>query len=869
MSDHAALRPRRFEHLLWLAALVSLLLIAAFFVYVWSEKEIDRANDLRHRSFMLTSELRQSSDDLTRMARTFTVTADPRFKNAYHTIVGIRDGKLPRPQGYASIYWDTVLVDGEAPSATVERPVALLDLMREAEFTPQELNYLAQAKQQSDALIQTELQAMALTETGDPQSQTRARTMLHDDAYHAAKAAIMRPIAQVYASMDARTVDVVQRATRHAAYFRLAFVLVALALILSVFGALRRLNRLLGGSPDNVYDHLARIGRGDFSANIAVAPRHQNSVMGWLAQTQANLRALQAQRERERDALIASETKLNSIIQAEPECIKIVDAGGLLEHMNPAGLAMIEADELAQVVGKPVLSLIAPEYRAAFTAMHSQVLDGESAQMKFEIIGLRGTRRWMETHAVPLHTGGRTVYLALTRDITHQVQVENQIQKLAFYDPLTGLPNRHLLMDRLGQALANMKRKGTHGALLLLDLDNFKVINDTLGHLVGDQLLVEVASRLKACIREGDTVARFGGDEFVVILEGLEPTGMAALQAEAVASKLLEHLSTPLTLRVTQVDDRVEERTHYCNASLGIALFADDNVDITELLKRADTAMYQAKAAGRNALRFFDADIQSQVSAHALLEADLRAAVQQRQFVVYYQPQVSVDGRLDGVEALVRWQHPRRGLLSPAVFIATAEKSGIILDIGHFVLQSACAQLAHWAGQPGLDHLTIAVNVSALQFRQENFVELVLQSLDTARARPQRLKLELTESMLVEDVDGMIAKMTALRAHGVGFSLDDFGTGYSSLYHLKRLPLDQLKIDQSFVKNIVTDANDASIARMVMALAESLGLGVIAEGVEHPEQADFLRAMGCLAYQGYLCGRPMSVVDIETMARRA
>lgn len=851
--------------MLWLAGLIFLLLTAAFITYVWSEKQIDHANDVRHRSFLLADELRQTSDDLTRMARTYVVTTEPKYRSAYDTIVGIRDGKLPRPVGYASIYWDRVLVHGAPASAQVDRPAALLELMREAEFTVQELDDLMRAKAQSDALIQTERKAMDLASTGAPNNLAMARTMLHNEAYHAAKAAIMQPIAAVYASMDARTVAQVAHATRQAVYFRVTFVAVAVALMLIAFAALHRLTRLLGGSADKVYDHLVRMGRGEFSTAIEVAPKRRNSVLGWLAQAQASLRTMQAERERERALLIESEARLNSIIEAEPQSIEIVDKKGHLILMNPTGLAMIEADSLEQVAGTPAMELVAPEYKKAFATMHRRVLDGQSAEMKLEIIGLHGTRRWVHTHAVPFQYRADTVHLAFTRDISDQMSAQNRIEQLAFFDSLTGLPNRYLLMDRLTQALASVKRKAMHGALMLLDLDNFKVINDTLGHLVGDRLLIQVAARLKSCLREDDTVGRFGGDEFVIILQGLEPSGMAALQAEAVASKLLGLLSAPITLEVAHSDGKVETRTLYCNASLGIALFVDDRVDQTELLKRADTAMYQAKAAGRNALRFFDADIQQQVSEHAILEADLRAAVQQRQFVVYYQPQVATDGRPSGAEVLVRWQHPRRGLLSPELFISVAEETGIIVDIGQYVLQAACEQLSRWAARPGFDHLTIAVNVSAMQFKQEEFVAQVLATLDASGARPQRLKLELTESMLVDDVDSMIEKMTALKAHGVGFSLDDFGTGYSSLYHLKRLPLDQLKIDQSFVKNIVTDGNDASIARMVMALAESLGLGVIAEGVEHSEQADFLRAMGCHAYQGYLYGRPMPVAELEQL----
>ncbi len=871
MTNTSPQNPGRFEHLWWLAGLVFLLLTASFIVYAWSEKEIDRANDLRQRSLLLADELRQSSDDLTRMARTYVITQEPRYRAAYQTIIGIRDGQLPRPLHYEAIYWDTVLVHGEPAGAPLQAPQALLQRLHQAEFTAQEIDDLAQAKHHSDALTQTEFSAMALAASGDAQQQARARLMLHDGAYHAAKAAIMQPIARVYASMDARTSAAVQQATAQARSFRLAFVGVAAALLLIVFGAFVRLRQFLGGSPDSVYEHLARIGQGDFASRIDVARHRKNSVLGWLAQTQTNLRAMQAELAHERAELIESEAKLNSIVQAEPECIMIIDANCLLEFMNPAGLAMVEADnlELERVRGRPVIHLIAPEYRDAFQQAHAQVFAGERVQLRFEFIGLHGARRWMESHAVPLHYDGRTVCLALTRDITERRRAETQIEQLAFYDPLTGLPNRHLLMDRLGQALVTLRRKATHGALLLLDLDNFKVINDTLGHLVGDRLLVEIAGRLKACVREGDTVARFGGDEFVIILEGLEPTGMAALQAEAVATKLLQHLAEPLALNVALDDGLVEERTHYCSASLGIALFVDGSVSITELLKRADTAMYQAKAAGRNALRFFDADVQSKVSEHATLETDLRTALQQQQFVVHYQPQVNADGVLSGAEALVRWQHPQRGLLSPALFIAVAEETGAIVDIGQQVLQAACQQLAAWAALPKMAHLTVAVNVSARQFQQEGFVAQVLAALDASGARAERLKLELTESMLVADVDNVIEKMTALKAHGVGFSLDDFGTGYSSLYHLKRLPLDQLKIDQSFVRNIVSDANDASIARMIMALAESLGLAVIAEGVEQPAQADFLRSMGCVAYQGYLFGRPMPAQALQQMVDSA
>jgi EAL domain-containing protein (putative c-di-GMP-specific phosphodiesterase class I) len=369
-----------------------------------------------------------------------------------------------------------------------------------------------------------------------------------------------------------------------------------------------------------------------------------------------------------------------------------------------------------------------------------------------------------------------------------------------------------------------------------------------------------VAQRLKTCLRDGDTLARLGSDECVVMLEDLSESDIeAATQAKTVGGAVLS---------VFHQDFLLEQGTHHSTPSIGITLFGGKPLEKSDHpLRRAELAMFQAKTAGRNTLRFFDAQMQVEVSAHAALEADLREAVSQQQFLLYYQPQVVGDGRVTGVEALVRWQHPQRGLVSPAEFIPLAEETGLILPIGQWVLDTACAQVAAWALQPELSHLTMAVNVSARQFKQSDFVDCVRSTLARTQANPQRLKLELTESMLVDNVEAIIAKMGELKACGVTFSLDDFGTGYSSLAYLKRLPLDQLKIDQGFVRNIVTDVNDAAIARMVVALAESLGLVVIAEGVELQAQAGFLAHLGCHAYQGYLFSKPLPADAFEAFAR--
>jgi diguanylate cyclase (GGDEF)-like protein/PAS domain S-box-containing protein len=458
--------------------------------------------------------------------------------------------------------------------------------------------------------------------------------------------------------------------------------------------------------------------------------------------------------------------------------------------------------------------------------------------------------------------GRVTHYLAVQEDITAKKAAEDTITNLAFYDPLTTLPNRRLLLDRLKQALAASARNKKFGALLIIDLDNFKTLNDTLGHDVGDILLQQVARRLLGCIREGDTAARLGSDEYAVMLEDLSENALeAATQAETVGGKIRLNLN-----RVYQLGGR----EHHSTPSIGVALFGgDQHESVDESLRRTELAMFQAKAAGRNTLRFFDPGMQAEVNARAVLEADLREAVLKNQFLLHYQAQVVGQGRVTGVEALVRWRHPVRGLVSPAMFIALAEETGLILPLGQWVLKTACLQLAHWASRPAMADLTVAVNVSAHQFHHKDFVAQVLEILELTGANPRRLKLELTESVLVDDVESIIAKMNALKARGVGFSLDDFGTGYSSLSYLKRLPLDQLKIDQGFVRTILSDPNDAAIAKMVVALAESLGLAVIAEGVEIEAQRDFLARQGCHAYQGYLFSRPLPIEEFEALASRA
>ena len=449
--------------------------------------------------------------------------------------------------------------------------------------------------------------------------------------------------------------------------------------------------------------------------------------------------------------------------------------------------------------------------------------------------------------------------LVVVEDITELKAQAAHIEQLAFYDPLTGLPNRSLLRDRVQQVLTHGTRRNNHGAILFIDLDNFKALNDTKGHNIGDLLLIEVAKRLQDCVRSSDTVARMGGDEFVIVLDELnEDSQQAVVQAQDIGEKVLASLAWPFNLQGFE---------HFSSASIGISLFRDNEIGMDDVFRHADTAMYQAKNSGRNTLRFFDPDMQAALEARAALEADLRNALSQQQFKLFFQIQVSAQNHPIGAEVLLRWLHPERGLVSPLQFIPLAEDTGLILSIGQWVLETACAQIKAWETEPLARELQLAVNVSARQFHQPDFVEQVRAAIKKTGADPTRLKLELTESVVLDNINDAVPKMHDLKEIGVSFSMDDFGTGYSSLSYLTQLPLDQLKIDLSFVHNIGIKPTDAVIVQTIISMGNSLGMQVIAEGVENEEQRDFLERNGCHAYQGYLFSKPVPIREFEALIR--
>jgi diguanylate cyclase (GGDEF)-like protein/PAS domain S-box-containing protein len=558
-------------------------------------------------------------------------------------------------------------------------------------------------------------------------------------------------------------------------------------------------------------------------------------------------------------ALQLSEVRYRTVFESSFDGILIVglDQGACVE-VNPMFLEVMgyHRDE---VIGKTTVELgfwADPRDRERLF----EILRKQQNCNGFEVLFRKknGETTWAELSASLIDIDGNPSLIVIARDVSAAKAAADEIRNLAFYDQLTHLGNRRLLLDRLRQALAACGRTDRTGAVLFIDLDDFKTLNDTLGHKTGDLLLREVARRISACTRESDVVARLGGDEFVVILEDLSATPEdAAAVAEKVAEKLLLSVAEPYQLA---------GRECITTLSIGIALFGDRENGLDDVMQQADLAMYQAKAVGGNAARFFAPALQATVNARAAMEEDLRRAIGTSQFQLYYQPQVR-GGRISGAEALLRWKHPRRGSVSPMEFIPLAEKTGLILPLGAWIMETAFAQTAKWSKQDGLSDLTIAINISARQFRQPDFVGQVLSALQRTGADPERIRLELTESMLVDNVEDIRAKMESLKTYGLKLSIDDFGTGYSSLSYLSHLPLDQLKIDRSFVRKMLVDNGSGAIAKAIIALSHTMGLSVVAEGVETEEQRDFLEGSGCNTFQGFLYSPAVEAGEFERQVR--
>jgi diguanylate cyclase (GGDEF)-like protein/PAS domain S-box-containing protein len=583
---------------------------------------------------------------------------------------------------------------------------------------------------------------------------------------------------------------------------------------------------------------------------------------GWPSHLLAHVEALGRSKEAEpaSESAVAptaplKEDRYRSTFETSPDGVLIARAeDGRIVDANPAFLEIMRFTR-DNVIGQTSVELnMWPDEEDSSKVAEALHEKAGCRDLQVRLRRKDGDVFWGQLSASFAEIDGESCVISYIRDVTEAKADEEKIRNLAFYDTLTGLPNRRLLGERLRQALVSSIRSGSKHALLFLDLDGFKSFNDTLGHHIGDLLLQETARRIQSCVREVDTVARLGGDEFVIVLEDLSQIPeIAAAQARTVGGKILGAIDQPFLL---------EGRECHTTSSMGITVFGNQNESTNEVLQQADIAMYQAKAAGRNAMFFFAPALQASVNARVALEKDLRRALHESQFSLYYQPQLD-RGLLTGAEALLRWKHPSRGIIAPQEFVPLAEETGLIFPLGSWVLETACAQLAMWAGRKEGQHLSVAVNVSAREFRQPRFVDHVLGALERTGANPKSLKIELSEALFGENVEEMIAKMQKLKSYGVGFSLEDFGTGYSSMSYLKRLPLDQIKIDRAYVGDILSDPISGAVAQAIISFGRAMGLSVIAEGVETEEQRAFLAKLGCHSFQGYLFSHPLPLGEFS------
>jgi diguanylate cyclase (GGDEF)-like protein len=892
-----------FSRYLWLAVSLFVIHVGIFIVYFDAEKQVDRANERRLQSFQLAEELRHSSDDLTRMVRTYVATGNPIHKQHYQEILDIRDGSKPRPLDYYHVYWDLVLANDQRP-----RPfgpaVPLQKLMLAADFTTEELAKLTEAKLKSDVLTRTEMAAMALIESISPvpdEVHAKAITMLYGPAYIEARAGIMQLIDEFVRMTDQRTVAAVRDAKKHAVQLRVALILFASLLVFVVWKLRQHFEATLGGTLSALHARLARLGSGDFATTIPVDKGREGSVMGWLAETQASLARIDEQhrsaeaRNLRLSRLYATLSECNQAIvrchNEEALLARICRIAVTCGDLSLASFSRIEridatitpltwfsldpgyANEPGLTAATALLNNTEPAAVAIDTGQPCWIQNVEDESVTAKWRECAGRYGWQSAALIPLchNDEGSLLFTVLApipdafdEDVrklimemmsnieyalkrfdleTQRSEAERRSQYLAYYDALTGLPNRIQLEDRARSAIGLARDNKLSMALMFLDLDHFKDINDSLGHSIGDGLLVELSKRLVSILREIDTVTRLGGDEFIFLLPGVDAQGAAQ-----VAQKVLEVAARPY--RVGPYDLNV-------TGSIGIALHPDDGSDLEILLKNADAAMYRAKQEGRDCYRYFTAEMLAQSARNLQLANALRQAVQRNQLEIYYQPQVSIhDQRIIGAEALLRWTHPDLGPISPAEFIPAAEDSGLILSIGEWVLRHAVRQAKSWR-QEGLPPLIMAVNLSVVQFRHPDLPNLITQILDEEGLPPEYLELELTEGGAMDSPPSAMAVMDKLHERGVRMSIDDFGTGHSSLSYLKKFKVYKLKIDRSFVRDISTDPEDRAIVTAIIQLANNLGLQTTAEGVETAGQLAFLQEQGCNEVQGYYYSIPL------------
>ncbi|MDX8125862.1 EAL domain-containing protein [Methylomonas sp. OY6] len=552
--------------------------------------------------------------------------------------------------------------------------------------------------------------------------------------------------------------------------------------------------------------------------------------------------------------------KLALAVEQSSESVIITDIDGNIEYVNDTFLRNTGYSQQEVIGENPRILASGKTPAETFVELWSALTGGKNWKGEF-INRRKDGSEYIELVTIsPIRQpdGKITHYLSVQTDITHQKAAEDQIRRLAYFDTLTQLPNRRHFQDRLDQAIAASQRSKRYGVVIIIDFDNFKLINDTWGHSIGERFLCAISMRLRnSCVRAADLIARFGGDEFAFLLEDInDDYTEAARQVEICTQKILRTIDQPIEMNAVE---------YHITASAGLYLFSNSSdEDVDKAIKRAEAAMYRAKIEGRNRLCFFDPDIQAKQEERAKLEAALHSALVRNQFRIVFQPQIGTDDRVTGAEVLLRWEHPELGMVSPLEFIALAEETGLIIPIGLWVLKSACHQLRRWNNLSGWESFTLSVNISSRQLHQEDFIANVSEIILETGVSAKNLTLELTESAILKNVEDSIEKMNVLKARGLSFSMDDFGTGYSSLSYLKRLPVNELKIDQSFVRDLGIDLGDEVIVRTIIAMGQSLGLSVIAEGVETAFQHELVRGYGCHHFQGYLFGRPQDAKEFES-----
>lgn len=847
------------RQLFWLIVLF-VISVGNFGLYVAAEKRIDRANELRLQAVLLADELRQSSDDLTRMVRTYVLTGKPIYKAHYQEILDIRNGVLARPENYQGVYWDLVLDDDVRPTprSTLQKP--LLELMQAAGFTPTEFKYLAAAKANSDALVSIELEAMRLPENTDAAAEElwqRARLMLYSAQYHQAKAAIMRPIAEFNRLAAQRNDAAVLNAANVALLFRVLMVLLIIALMVSLWRTYQALRLTLGSSVEAVKNKIDKIAEGDFSQTTSLdLTRPNNNVLGWLSEMQGKLQASQAQQAQLALHLHAEKERAQVTLSSIGDAVITTDAAGRVTFLNQVAIDLT-AWSLADALNKPLVEIFNIVNEATrqpvINPVHQVLEKGKTVLLANHtvLIAKDGTEYNIEDSAAPILLGnGELVGCVLVfHDVTEKHRLLRDVRWQAGHDVLTGLPNRALLADRFERALLHARRQQTWLAVCLLDLDEFKPVNDTHGHDVGDKLLVQAAQRLSEVLRAEDTVARMGGDEFVLLLGGLHSQEETRLSLQ----RILDGMCAPYLIE----DHHIE-----VSASVGVVFYPDDDADPDTLLRHADQAMYQAKQLGRNRFHFFDVHHDKETQNKHQTLARIKQALLAEELRVYYQPKVNLrTGEVTGMEALLRWQHPEQGIVAPAGFLPAVEQTDLIIDIGEWVLEQVLRQIESWAKAGAA--WPVSVNIAARHFQMPDFLVRLQVILARHPAVPAHLlELEILESVAQRDIEQVRSVILQCQALGVTFALDDFGTGYSSLSYLKHLPADTLKIDQSFVRDMLDDQEDLALVKAIIGLAKVFGRKVVAEGVETAEHGVLLMHLGCDVAQGYGIARPMAAEQV-------